>query len=158
MLLQNKYSERHWSSYFKESEKKSSNPIYSLSQGLSKATRRYSPRKFWHFFIYFQYFNYYKFLFMCVCVRVCVCVCVCVLCVCVCVRPFTKKAPSVQNSWNVRAQINEAVFKTILFSSKSIHRYFRMKQEAFLINPFILLTHQMWKSHDLAGVHLAFKS
>ena len=56
--------------------------------------------------------------------RCCVCVCVFV-CVCVCLRPFTVKASSVWNSWNVKEQINDVVFKTFHFSAKSLQHYCR---------------------------------
>ena len=73
-----------------------------------------------------------------------VCVCVCVY---VCVHahahlcPFTMKASSVTNSWNVREQINNVVLKAFLFSTKSFDHYFRIKHKAFLISHFILFTY-----------------
>ena len=61
---------------------------------------------------------------------------------CVCVRPFTVKASSVWISWTAREQINDVVLKTFVFSAKFLRRYFRMKHLTFLINHFILFTHQ----------------
>ena len=65
-------------------------------------------------------------------------VCVCV-CVCVCLRPSTAKASSAWG-WNSSEQINDVVLKSLLFSVKSIHRYFSKKHRASLTSRFILFT------------------
>ena len=67
-------------------------------------------------------------------------VCVCV-CVCVCLRPFTMKALSVWISWDTREQINDVMLKTLISYAKSLHRYFRMQNLAFLSSHFILFAH-----------------
>ena len=61
-------------------------------------------------------------------------------CVCVCLRPSTVNALSVWD-WNSRGKINDVVLKTFLSSAKSLHRYFSMKDGAFLAGRFILITH-----------------
>ena len=63
------------------------------------------------------------------------------MCVWVCLPPSTEKASSVW-VWNSRGQINDVVLKTFLSSTKSFHRYFSMKHQAFLTSRFILFTHQ----------------
>ena len=62
-------------------------------------------------------------------------------CVCLCLHQFAAKASSVWNSSDSWEQINDVVLKTVLFSAKSLHRYFRMKHLAFLSSYFILFTH-----------------
>ena len=61
--------------------------------------------------------------------------------VCVYLRPFTVKVSSVWISWNAREQINDVLLKMLLSSPKPLHRYFRMKHQAFLSTLFILFTH-----------------
>ena len=85
--------------------------------------------------------------------RVCVCVCVWCVCVCVCVvclNPSNVKASSVC-SWNSNrsgnkefelGRINDAVLKTFRSCAKSLHRYFNIKQRAFITSRFILFTQQ----------------
>ena len=63
------------------------------------------------------------------------------MCVWVCLPPSTENASSVW-VWNSRGQINDVVLKTFLSSTKSFHRYFSMKHQAFLTSRFILFTHQ----------------
>ena len=77
----------------------------------------------------------------CVCVRVCACVCMCVL-------------------LDSREQINNAVLKTFLSSTNSLHGYFSMKHRAFLTSRLILFTHYKREKARLnyLYVRLAFKS
>ena len=63
------------------------------------------------------------------------------VCVFVCIRPFTMKALSLMISWSVSEQINDFVSKTCLSSTKSLHRYFRMKHQTF--NYPIYLVHTL---------------
>ena len=59
------------------------------------------------------------------------CVCVCV-CVCVHVYILSPWRLHLFLGWNSRGQINDLVLKTLLSSTKFLHRYFSMKHQAFL--------------------------
>ena len=86
-------------------------------------------------------------------VHVCVCVCVSV-CVCVYIRLFIVKASSVWISWNAREQINDVMLKTFFSYAKSLHRYFRMKHQTFLLATLSCLQTRNKQSYDLTGVPL----
>ena len=58
----------------------------------------------------------------------------------VCLRPFTGKASSVWNSWDVWEQTND-LLKTFFLSAKFLHRYFKMKLKVFLASHFVLFRH-----------------
>ena len=98
-------------------------------------------------------------VFLCPFYLLCVCVCVYVHSIlCVCLRPFTVKASSVGNSWNVWEPIKDVALKTFLLSAKSLHRYFRMKHQNFPLATLSCSHTRSGQNHVLASARLAFKS
>ena len=81
----------------------------------------------------------YIYISVCTCVYVCVYVYVYVCVCCVSLRPSTVRASSVWG-WKSRGQINDVALETLPSSTKSVHRYFSMKYQAFLASSFILFT------------------
>ena len=65
--------------------------------------------------------------------RKCMCVCVC--------TSIQREGFICLDSCNASEQTNDFMLKTWISSTKSLHRYFRMKLQAFLTSCFILFTH-----------------